>query len=78
MQARRLGRRAGRRQSPVGLAWEDDKGVKQPLWHTHHEFYDKSRRYVSDFRKKEGRLPTSEEFRRFALGILDADPKQAD
>ena len=50
----------------------DDKGVKQPLWHTHHDFYQKSRRYVADFRQKEGRLPTSEEFRRFALGILDA------
>jgi hypothetical protein len=56
----------------------DDKGVKQPLWHTHHEFYQKSRRYVIDFRKKEGRLPTSEEFRRFGLGILDVAPKQAD
>ena len=50
----------------------DDKGVKQPLWHTHHDFYQKSRRFVADFRQKEGRLPTSEEFRRFALGILDA------
>ena len=50
----------------------DDKGVKQPLWHTHHDFYQKSRRYVTDFRQKEGRVPTSEEFRRFALGILDA------
>jgi hypothetical protein len=55
----------------------DDKGVKQPLWHTHHDFYQKSRRYVGDFRQKEGRLPTSDEFRRFALGILDADPKPA-
>ncbi len=50
----------------------DDKGVKQPLWHTHHDFYQKSRRYVAAFRQKEGRLPTSEEFRHFALGILDA------
>jgi hypothetical protein len=56
----------------------DDKGVKQPLWHTHHEFYRKSRRYVVDFRQKKGRMPTSEEFRRFALGILDADPQQAE
>jgi hypothetical protein len=56
----------------------DDQGVKQPLWHTHHDFYQKSRHYVTDFRQKEGRLPTSEEFRRFALAILDADPKQVD
>ena len=56
----------------------DDKGVKQPLWHAHHDFYQKSRRYVADFRRKEGRLPTSEEFRHFALGILEATLKQAD
>ncbi len=48
----------------------DNKGVKQPLWHTHHDFYRKSRRYLTDFRQKEGRLPTSEEFRRFAQEIL--------
>jgi hypothetical protein len=50
----------------------DDKGVKQPLWHTHHDFYQQSRRYVTDFREKESRFPTSEEFRHFALGILEA------
>ena len=54
----------------------DDKGTKQPLWHTHHDFYRKSRRYVANFRQKEGRLPTSDEFRRFALSILDKHPKR--
>ena len=48
----------------------DDKGTKQPLWHTHHDFYQKSRYYVAEFRQKEGRLPTSDEFRRFALGVF--------
>ena len=41
------------------------------LWHTHHDFYEKSRRYVSNFRQKEGRVPTAGEFRHFALGTLD-------
>jgi len=49
----------------------DDQGLKQPLWHTHHDFYQKSRRYLAEFRRKEGRLPTSDEFRRFALSILE-------
>jgi hypothetical protein len=48
----------------------DNKGVKQPLWYTHRDFYRKSRHYLTDFRQREGRLPTSEEFRRFAQEIL--------
>jgi hypothetical protein len=55
----------------------DDKGAKQPLWHTHHDFYQMSHRFVTDFRQKEGRLPTAEEFRRFAIRILDEDRSQA-
>jgi hypothetical protein len=49
----------------------DDKGAKQPVWFTHHDFYQQSRRYLVDFKKRERRLPTSDEFRRFALSILD-------
>ena len=51
----------------------DDNGVKQPLWHTHQRFYQKSRRCLADFQHQEGRLPTSEEFRRLALAILDGE-----
>ena len=49
----------------------DNKGVKQPLWHTHHAFYRHARRYVAELKRKEGRLPTSQEFRQFALSALD-------
>ncbi|MHB8863633.1 MAG: hypothetical protein ACYC6N_14620 [Pirellulaceae bacterium] len=52
----------------------NDRGAKQPLWHTHHDFYQKARRYVADFKQKEGRLPPAEEFRRSALEILDDLP----
>jgi hypothetical protein len=52
----------------------DNKGVKQPLWHTHHEFLKQARQYVIDFRAKENRVPTPEEFQRSALNILDSLP----
>lgn len=55
----------------------DDRGVKQPVYRTHHQFYQSARRQVSEFRRQEGRLPTSEEFRRFAFAILDAIPQAA-
>jgi hypothetical protein len=48
----------------------DDQGVKQPLWHTHHRFYRRSRQYLAEFEKGEGRLPTAEEFRRYGLQLL--------
>jgi hypothetical protein len=54
----------------------DDRGTKQPLWHTHHDFYRESRRYVAEFRKNAGRLPTADEFGRFALSILQDQQPQ--
>ncbi len=48
----------------------DNHGVKQPLWHTHHRFYRRSRRYLAEFENTEGRLPRPQEFRRMALQFL--------
>ena len=48
----------------------DRVNPETPLWYTHRDFYRKSRHYLADFRLKEGRLPTSEEFRRFAQEII--------
>ena len=48
----------------------DDKGVKQPLWHTHHRFYREPIRYVTDFRQEEGRQPTAEDYRTYAAPLL--------
>ena len=55
----------------------DDTGVKQPLWHTHHRFYGEARGYVADFEQKEGRAPSSEEHRHFAVGLLDQFEKES-
>jgi hypothetical protein len=52
----------------------DDNGVKQPLWHTHHDFYQLARRYVTTCLQEKKRVPTSDEFRRLALQILDDRP----
>ena len=48
----------------------DNHGVKQPLWHTHADFYREARRYVADCKRRMGRLPTEAVFRRYALGLL--------
>jgi hypothetical protein len=42
----------------------DDKGVKQPIYHTHRQFYEKARKFVAE------RKPTAEEFRRHAVTLL--------
>ncbi len=49
----------------------DDKGEKQPLYHTHQRYYEWARGWVSDFKQKEGRLPATEEFSRAAVKYLD-------
>lgn len=48
----------------------DDHGVKQPLWHTHHRFYQSANRYVSRLQKEKGRLPSYDEFRKYAVNLL--------
>jgi hypothetical protein len=48
----------------------DDQGVKQPLWHTHHEFYRRAKAWCLEFRTRHGRIPSGDEFRQFAVGIL--------
>lgn len=48
----------------------DDKGVKQPVYDTHRQFYEKARQFVAEFRAKNGRAPTSEEYAKFAVTLL--------
>jgi len=48
----------------------DNRGVKQPVWHTLADFYREARRYVTDYKHRTGRLPKETEFRRFALNSL--------
>jgi len=48
----------------------DDKGVKQPIYHTHRRFYERARQFVAEFRVKNGSTPTSEEYAKFAVRLL--------
>jgi len=49
----------------------DDKGVKQPLWHMHHDFLIEAHRRMAAFKKKEKRLPTDAEFQRIGIESLE-------
>jgi hypothetical protein len=49
----------------------DDKGGKPPVYETHRSYYAWARRFVADFRKAQGRVPTAEEFRKQAVLWLD-------
>jgi len=54
----------------------DDKGVKQPIYFTHQNFYRWARQYVADFRRKSGRVPNQDEFGKEAVIWLDRGPSQ--
>jgi len=55
-------------------AWMiDDKGIKQPVYLTHARLLEQGRRYVKETIQKTGKVPTSDEYRRAAVGFLDAD-----
>lgn len=51
--------------------WLIDKdGDKQPAWHLHREFLKKANRWVEQFEKKNGRLPSQMEYNRAATSLL--------
>jgi len=52
----------------------DNKGVKQPIYYTHQEFYQAARHYVANTIAKTGHAPTSDEYRQAALAILSKIP----
>lgn len=52
----------------------DDKGVKQPVYDTHQQFYKWAGKFVSGSIAKTGRLPSNDEFRKEAAGFMDRLP----
>ncbi len=57
----------------VGYWLIDDRGVKQPVYHTHRKYFEWAKRFVTDFRKAHGgRAPDSALFRREAIRFLDS------
>ncbi|HMJ66630.1 MAG TPA: hypothetical protein VK615_14900 [Candidatus Binatia bacterium] len=51
----------------------DDKNRKQPFYDTLSTYYETMKRFVAEFRKKHGRLPTDNELRKKAVEILSAE-----
>lgn len=53
----------------------DDKGVKQPVYYTYQRYYADAKAYVAEFRSKNKRSPSDQEFRNFVYKWLVAPPK---
>lgn len=45
----------------------NDKNEKTPLYYVHQEYYQESKKWLSDFAHKHNRMPTDEEFRMAAI-----------
>ncbi len=54
----------------------DNKNRKQPFYYTLQNYYAGAKRRVADFRKRRGRYPTPDEFRRIGVEALKAAPNK--
>lgn len=55
----------------------DNKGVKQPVWHLHHDFLEKANSYVDDYQRRNGRLPDQAEYLAAAKNWIKAGAPDA-
>ncbi|MBT4919300.1 MAG: hypothetical protein HON09_07505 [Flavobacteriaceae bacterium] len=53
----------------VGYWLIDDKGKKQAIWHTHHNFYNESKQFLKEYLKVNGDLPSYDTFRKNAVNF---------
>ena len=53
----------------VGYWLIDDKGEKQPIWYTHHNFYKESKQFLKKYLKKNDELPSYDIFRKNAINF---------
>lgn len=53
-----------------GFWMVDDKNQQQPIYRTHQQFLKSARTYVADFKRKQGRVPSREEFNLHAMNWL--------
>jgi len=54
----------------------DDKGVKQPIYYTHQNFYTAAQVWADQFEAEQGRKPSETEFRIKAIELLDESASQ--
>tara|TARA_R110002126_G_scaffold291762_1_gene457091 strand:- start:19021 stop:20301 length:1281 start_codon:yes stop_codon:yes gene_type:complete len=58
----------------VGYWLIDDKGKKQPIWHTHNQFYKESKTYLQDYIQTNGVVPEFDEFAKNAVNFKSLNP----
>ena len=58
----------------VGYWLIDDKGKKQPIWYTHNSFYKESKKFLKNYLKTHGQLPSFDFFRKSALEFKSLNP----
>tara|TARA_B100002019_G_scaffold18459_1_gene14359 strand:+ start:142 stop:1428 length:1287 start_codon:yes stop_codon:yes gene_type:complete len=58
----------------VGYWLITDKGVKQPIWHTHHNFYKEAQDFVDDYINQNGEVPNFDTFRKVAVSFNSLNP----
>jgi hypothetical protein len=56
--------------SQIGFWMIDDKGEKQPIFHTHQALFDWGKSFVANWVQSKGRAPVDSEFRSAAIGFL--------
>jgi hypothetical protein len=60
----------------VGYWLITNEGKKQPVWHTHNQFYKESQKFVKDFLTNNKVLPTFEDFQKNALQFKSLNPNE--
>lgn len=58
----------------VGYWLITDKGVKQPIWHTHNKFYKETNQFLKEYVSLNNRLPSFDTFRNAALKFESLNP----
>jgi hypothetical protein len=58
----------------VGYWLITDKGVKQPIWYTHNNYYKESRAFIKDYYEDNGKIPSFDEFRKNAVNFKSLNP----
>ena len=55
----------------------DNQGVKQPVWHLHHDFLQKANAFVDDYQRRNGRLPDQAAYLLAAQNWIELDATAA-
>jgi hypothetical protein len=59
----------------VGYWLINNEGEKQPIWYTHHSFYNESKEFLKGYLKAHDQLPSFDVFRKEAIHFKSLNPK---